>query len=256
MSVRLMAMAREPRKAGPRMSLRRGLYPAMNLYASCAGMQPQLRRQRRGRGAVKKRANPGAIFDVGESGIGEYTATDTATMTMETGCSLALTSPRRSPPRRACIPVAPRERTTSSGPEPPSCAVWPREVEVNPYIGITTMGEPDALDHCNADLSTKRATTVIEKTDANPNEAEAEIGAYEFMEAGNTDLMTYHSEFQEDQSQKALPTMTRLRTRMPKGATISEIGGRASMKTRRNTGKGTGRNLALTSPRPLRPRCA
>ncbi len=94
------------------------------------------------------------------------------------------------------------------------------------------------------------------KTDADPTEEETEIGVYECISAGNMDLTTDHSEFQEDQQTRAFPTMAMLRARTAEGTTISKIGARAPKMTRRRTGRGTGRNLALTSPRPRRPRCA
>ncbi len=178
------------------------------------------------------------------------------TMTEGTGWSLALTSLRRSPPRRACIPAASRKRTADSSPEPPFCADWPRAPAEDPCIDITTRGEAFALGHCSADLPTKHDETMIMKTDADPTEEETEIGVYEFISVGNMDLTTDHSEFQEDHQTRAFPTMAMLRARTAEGTTISKIGARAPKMTRRRTGRGTGRNLALTSPRPRRPRCA
>ncbi len=232
-----MAMAQEAMTAGPRLTLRKGQCPEMSSYASCAGTPPQLRRQRRRRGAGRKLASPGAIYDVGEIANNEDMKMDATSKSMGTGCSLALTSPRQLLPRRACIPVAPRTRTANSSPEPPSYDDWLREGVEEPSIDITTKDVPFDNGHCNADLLRKHDTKVIEKTDADTTDAETAIGVYGCMKGGNADQVIDYSRLQENQCQRIPHTSSGLRTSMIEGTTISEIEGRALMNTGSCIGK-------------------
>ncbi len=192
---------------------------------------------------AKKKANLGAYIDVVEGEDGENMEMNRATMTEETGRSLALTSPRLLP-RRACIPVAPRRRTVDNNPEPPSYAAWPKGVAedrrtVNPIMGI-----PIIINHCYADLTTMLITMMIWTTVVHPVGRETELGDYvhkEIYDAGQSILTFNNGECPRDQRQGDPP---------------AEAEVTASMKVETTTGRCIGRSLALTSPRPVRLRCA